>query len=67
MNCLEIIKKYLRDNGYDGLCTPDKLCGCGVEHLCPCCETFQDCQPAYEYKDGNWGGDIFYRTTKDPA
>ena len=34
MNVYEITKKYLIDNGYDGLFTDD--CGCLVDDLMPC-------------------------------
>ena len=34
MNTRDIIEKWLRDNGCDGLCCDD--CGCGVDDLMPC-------------------------------
>jgi hypothetical protein len=34
MNVGQIIKAYLDDNGYDGLCCED--CGCPKEKLFPC-------------------------------
>jgi hypothetical protein len=48
MTVREIITKYLKDNGYDGLCCED--CGCEVEDLAPCCigENFIDCRPGYK-------------------
>ena len=37
MSIKEIIEKYLKENGYDGLCNPDISCGCGLkEGLFPC-------------------------------
>lgn len=55
MTVKEIIKKYLEDNGFDGLCTDD--CGCGIDDLFPCCEDMcADCVPAYKCKcDHNCG------------
>lgn len=46
MNVFDIIKKYLIDNGYDGLCCQD--CGCGVDDLVPCDDDFSQCVPAYK-------------------
>ena len=48
MNVNEIIKKYLRENGYDGLC--NEKCGCGIDNLMPC-DTFacQSCVPASKH------------------
>lgn len=54
MNCKQIIEKYLKDNGFDGLVHLDTECGChmgdaglflGAE--CPCV----DCEPAYKHED----------------
>ena len=37
MSIKEIIEKYLKENGYDGLCNPDISCGCGLKDgLFPC-------------------------------
>lgn len=41
-----IIEKYLRDNGYDGLCGNE--CGCGLDDLAPCCDNPLECIPAYK-------------------
>jgi len=53
---LDIIKSYLRDNGFDGLCEPDTECGCGLDDLAPCDGIIQDCIPAYRItlRDGDW-------------
>lgn len=48
MTVKEIVEKYLKDNGFDGLAS--EVCGCGVEDgLAPCdmCNIFE-CQPAYK-------------------
>lgn len=51
MNCIEIIKKYLVDNGYDGLCDSDCNCGCGVNDLSPCDNlSLFHCKPAHSKK-----------------
>jgi hypothetical protein len=34
MDVSEIVQKYLKDNGYDGLYSLE--CGCKIDDLCPC-------------------------------
>jgi len=46
MTCKEIVEKYLRDNGYDGL--TDGECACGLEDLMPCGDFGSDCVPGYK-------------------
>jgi hypothetical protein len=48
MNVKEIIIKYLKENGYDGLCTDD--CGCQISDLCPCGNNIELCGPGYKHK-----------------
>ncbi len=48
MNCAEIVKEYLKKNGYDGLCNPEIPCGCGLDDFQPCGEDFAECEPAYK-------------------
>ena len=46
MDVCDIVKKYLKDNGYDGLCTDE--CGCLIDDLMPCCqEGIMSCVPGY--------------------
>lgn len=46
MTVKEIVEKYLRDNGYEGLAGDD--CGCGLDDLAPCDNGFpSECVPAY--------------------
>ncbi len=45
----EIIKKYLDDNGFDGLCGDE--CGCQIGELFPCeVPDVDGCQPGYKTK-----------------
>ncbi len=44
MTVLEIVEKYLRDNGYDGLYNPDDECGCLINDLAPCGEMNEECR-----------------------
>ncbi|RLC38217.1 hypothetical protein DRH27_02825 [Candidatus Falkowbacteria bacterium] len=46
MTVKEIVKKYLQDNEYDGLCNTD--CGCTIDDLIPCCENSDDCLAGYK-------------------
>lgn len=43
----QIVEKYLKENGYDGLC--GEGCGCQISELF-CCEypAMDDCQPGYK-------------------
>lgn len=51
MTIEDIIKQYLKDNGFDGLCNPDLECGCGLDDLMPCGgEGVIDCEPAYRHR-----------------
>jgi hypothetical protein len=53
-----IVKQYLKDNGYAGLCTPNEDCSCTVGRLG--CTRFNsknvefmgECVPAVREKDG---------------
>ena len=45
-NVLEIVKKYLEDNGYDGLYNDD--CGCCLDDLAPCDSNCLNCTPGYK-------------------
>jgi hypothetical protein len=51
MNCAKIIKKYLTENGYDGLCNAD--CGCGMDELFLCGSDTTECVPAYKVDCNN--------------
>jgi len=45
MDMYEALKKFLRDNGYDGLSGDE--CGCSIDFLAPCGKIDKDCVPAY--------------------
>ena len=47
MDCLDIVIKYLKDNGYDGLHF-DAECGCEIDNLAPCGNSFSECIPGYK-------------------
>ena len=48
MTVKEIIKKYLKEHGFDGLCNMD--CGCGFDDFVSCDDDFGECEPAYKHK-----------------
>lgn len=52
MTVKEIVTKYLRENGFDGLCEgncSDEGCGCLLPDLAPCEESFlMSCEPGYK-------------------
>ena len=45
MNVKEIVKKYLEDNGYDGLVGDE--CGCRLDELF-ICDSLDDCVPGHK-------------------
>lgn len=54
----EIIKKYLQENGYDGLYFREMECFCYVDHdFMPCDEPCIECKPGHKFikDDGDSG------------
>lgn len=49
MTIKEIVEKYLKDNGFDGLYCGDE-CACGTNDLMPCGEPIADCKAGYYCK-----------------
>jgi hypothetical protein len=45
MTVIDILKRFLRRGGYDGLCHPDTECGCWLDDLVPCDGPIDWCQP----------------------
>ena len=50
MNGSEIVKTYLKTNGYDGLYNESMDCGCESSDLIACGELGEDCQPGFRQK-----------------
>ncbi len=48
MTVIEIVKKHLVDNGYDGLVEDDANCGCDIESLAPCDQIGENCVAGYK-------------------
>ena len=47
MELFDIMKKWLKENGYDGLCLPDEECGCTFEDFMPCGEPSPRCEAGH--------------------
>jgi len=59
MNCLDIIRAYLRDHGYGGLCNSYGECACSLKELRPCEQDCMECEPGhYVPSDGRDGFDF---------
>ena len=61
MNVKQIVEKYLRENGYDGLYTDE--CGCCLDDLMPCDEFCLDCIAGYKViitakNQNKFGGEV---------
>jgi len=48
MTVKEIIIKYLKENGYGGLCHTGGECCCKVEGLFPCEALHENCETGYK-------------------
>ena len=47
MTVLEILKTYLFEQNFDGLCNDN--CGCELKDLAPCDQIKDDCKAAYKH------------------
>jgi len=48
-NIRDIVKQWLKQHGYSGLCFPDMNCGCGFDDFMPCDNPdLNECIPCYE-------------------
>ena len=48
MTVIDIVLKYLKDNGYDGLLDRHGECGCEIDDLAPCGEMQETCEAGYQ-------------------
>ena len=49
---LDMVRDYLEEHNYDGLCLPDQECGCSIDDLAPCGDINEKCRPAYFHSNG---------------
>ena len=67
MTVSDIVKKYLEDNGYEGLWDEDSDCGCPIDDLFPCSEHAEGCHPGYNRPDlAPDGFDVWICSVKAP-
>jgi len=59
IDCMEIIRSYLKSNGFDGL-YHDGDCGCELSDLCPCQNDFSECTPGYKIQSEDGSEFDFY-------
>ena len=58
MDVREIVRRYLKNNGFDGVYNVDNECCCSTEHFPTCGNDTSDCVPGYrmpcstDYCDG---------------
>ena len=52
----EIVKGWLKEHGYDGLCCPASECGCLLDDLIPCGWPYMDCEPGYKHISDRYCG-----------
>ena len=48
LTVLEIIREYLKKNGFDGLYNRELGCGCSINNLNPCGDINIDCTAGYQ-------------------
>lgn len=65
MNVREILLSWLKENGYDGLCNPEKECSCMGYYDLLLCVDFEECQPGYLVKDTPEGMEYLIKPEKD--
>jgi len=66
MTVKEIVKKYLEDNGYDGLCKSQLVCGCEIDDLMCCQEDGSYCVPGHKEKPTKDNYEDYLEDFKNP-
>jgi len=51
-----IVRDWLKLNGFDGLCHGETECGCYLDDFIICGGCFSECRPAYKFmkRNGDW-------------
>ena len=47
MEIHDIVKTWLQENGYNGLCDPEIECGCAIDDFMPCGEPGHRCEAGH--------------------
>ena len=67
MKTIDIVIKYLKENGFDGLVDEYGDCGCDLSDLMPCDgESFSECHVGYKVQC-DCGDHDYHITTTKPA
>ena len=65
MDVVKIVKRYLLDNDFEGLCSFMGDCGCEIDDLMPCCGPCAACEPGHKHvADPSTGWDFTISTTE---
>jgi len=59
MTLEDIVRDWLLDHGYDGLCYPEEECGCGINDLMPCGQPSLNCVAGHRIEAPE-GSDVDY-------
>ncbi|GAH92514.1 unnamed protein product [marine sediment metagenome] len=62
---IQIIDKYLRKNGFDGLYNDE--CGCELDDLAPCESMPNECKPGYKTKTPDGDEEEWIITPQKPS
>lgn len=62
---MDIVKKFLKDNGFDGLFNVNGECACDVKSLCPCDGEITECEPGYRIEGCICGQGCDYHIVRD--
>jgi len=49
MTVIEIVREYLKREGYDGLFNAESECGCLFDNLAPCSFMCDECEAGYKH------------------
>jgi len=60
MTVYDIIKEWLKENGYDGLCAPDFECGCSLDDFMPCGQPSPTCEAGHKGKAPEWADTKYF-------
>ena len=66
MTVTEIVKNFLKENGFDGLVNINEDCGCVIDNLAPCLNDISQCDAGYKVpRDcGDYGYDFYISVSR---